>query len=161
MNYLSLELELCAALKALGWIESVHENRDGSWINWTEKGKAYHHDFESSVLSILDYSLPERRKFLHEFAIEHGLITPTRVEAIIRQIGYMVPDEAFLLVICPCNGVATYRVVVPPVDKDFYELVEKADTAGHEVLFFEMADIAKAKIPITTPFGAKGFWRRS
>lgn len=162
MNYRALETELCDALRAAGWIESVQIDRNNdSWIEWTPKGKAYHSNFEASVQEILDYRTEDRRAFLHEFALYHGLVKPTRLESIKRRVHYLIPKTDFLLIICEPNGSSKHYLYTPTVNDKIYEIIDTADAAGNEVLFIEISDLAKAPIPRTTPLGAKGFWGRA
>lgn len=162
MDYSALEAELCEALTAAGWIESVRADRNNdSWIEWTAKGKAHHPDFEASVQEILDYRSGERRAFLREFALYHRLAQPTRRESIERRVRWLIPKSDFLLVVCAPDGSSRHYLYTPPVDDRIYETIDAADAAGNEVLFIELSDLAKAPVPRTTPLGAKGFWERA
>lgn len=156
MEYLEFEEQLCEVLKKAGWIVSVKVDRQDTYIEWTELGKASHLDFVAEVNRLTDCSDPRRSELLRQFGIYHGFIEPTRIERITRPVGRL-PD-AFLLIVCSKSRDTAYSFFRARDAEMVYRTIDDADSVGNEVVIIDVAWLAQSNVGKSTPLGAKGYW---
>lgn len=160
MDYTQFVQDLCEKLDRAGWIQSWQTDRDGTYIEWSERGVAHKATFIEDVNKIFPCPTDELKKLLKTFGQYHGMIEMSEFEKIKSQASGWMGEGPYLLVICDSRGHAEYALFQSRDDDAAYQLMLAAVREEKEIIILESRWLREGRASRLTPFGARGYWTK-